>query len=339
MKLSDFDFELDNSLIAKHPSSPRDHAKMLVIGNKLTDKHVYDLPYYLRVGDLIIFNNTKVIPARLLLKKGEANIEIMLHQRLFENHWLAFTKPVKKLSQGDKLELSRESKIEILEKREMGEVKIRIISDMNEFEVLEKHGQMPLPPYIKRDIESQDKEAYQTIFAKHQGSVAAPTAGLHFTNELLDEFRSVGVDIAYVTLHVGAGTFLPVKVEDISQHQMHHEYFSISAETATKINQTKANGGRIIAVGTTTLRVLESALNKDAKVIKTEGSTDLFITPGYKFKVIDLLMTNFHLPKSTLFMLVCAFAGMDKIKAAYGHAISKQYRFFSYGDACLLMRE
>jgi S-adenosylmethionine:tRNA ribosyltransferase-isomerase len=290
---------------------------------------------------LLLSNDTRVIPARLKGRRGEAGVEVTLHKRDGESVWRAFARPAKKLRPGDRIDFADGFAADVSEKGEAGEVTLvfdRAGPDL--MRALEAHGTMPLPPYIKRaaDEGAKDSEDYQTVFAARDGAVAAPTAGLHFTPALLEAVEAMGVKRALVTLHVGAGTFLPVKADDTDDHVMHSEWGEIPAETARAIAETRAAGGRIVATGTTTLRVLEAAAREDGAVPAWSGDTDLFITPGYQFKAVDLLLTNFHLPKSTLLMLVSAFAGRERILAAYDHAIAAGYRFFSYGDACLLER-
>jgi len=330
MQLADFDFALPAELIAHYPVSPRDSSRLLVIGHDLCEKTFRDLPSLLRPDDLLVFNNSKVIPARLFVKKGEAKIEIFLHKKLGDNKWLAFAKPGKKLVAGDSFSVIPAQAgilaktpacagVTILDKLETGEITVQL---SNEQEIL-KYGHIPLPPYINRADEASDKTNYQTVYAKHDGSVAAPTAGLHFTKELLAKIPNK----AFVTLHVGAGTFQPVKTGNLDGHKMHSEWYEISPEVEEQIKNAK----RVIAVGTTSLRVLEASGGKAGS-----GETDIFIKPGYKFKTADALITNFHLPKSTLFILTCALAGTEKMKAAYAHAISHKFRFFSYGDACFI---
>lgn len=327
-----------------------------MVGAQLRDACVRDLPSFLRSGDIMVFNDTRVIPARLLGKRGEAKVEVLLHRRNGSN-CLCFAKPAKRLRLGDRIDFSEDFFAIVEEKRKDGQVLLHF--DEKDFDKkLVRYGLMPLPPYIEkkrsviarsevtkqskagspRAFGARDDDDYQTIYAKHEGSVAAPTAGLHFTESLLQAVDAVGVKRVYVTLHVGGGTFLPVKVENTKDHVMHSEYAEISTETAVAINETKAKGGRVIAVGTTSLRTLESTADENGMIRSFSGETDIFITPGYRFKCADMLLTNFHLPRSTLFMLVCAFAGMDHMKEAYAHAITQQYRFYSYGDACLLCR-
>ena len=340
MKVDLFDFDLPRERIAEHPVNPRDAARMLdLTGAERSDRIVRELPDVLQPGDLLISNDTRVIPARLFGKRGEAGIEVTLHKQEGLARWAAFAKPAKKLRVGEIFKVADDFEAEVLSKKDGGEVLLQFnVAGADLIAALEKYGVMPLPPYIRRDKggDDQDKSDYQTIFAQKDGAVAAPTAGLHFTPELLANLDARGINRRTITLHVGAGTFLPVKVDDTDDHKMHAEWGSISPEIADLINQTRANGGRIVAVGTTSLRLLESAAREDGVVEPFEGETDIFITPGYKFRGVDMLLTNFHLPRSTLFMLVSAFAGFEKMKAAYLHAIKAEYRFYSYGDCSLL---
>ena len=340
MKVDLFDFELPRDRIAEHPANPRDAARMLDLsGDGTQDRIVRELPDVLRPGDLLISNDTRVIPARLFGKRGEAKVEVTLHKQEGLGTWVAFAKPAKKLRIGETFKVNDEFEAEVLAKKDGGEVTLRFNkTGADLIAALEEFGVMPLPPYIRRDAggDDQDKSDYQTIFAQKDGAVAAPTAGLHFTPELLANLDARGINRRTITLHVGAGTFLPVKVDDTDDHKMHAEWGSISKEIADLINDTRANGGRVVAVGTTSLRLLESAAREDGVVEPFEAETDIFITPGYKFRAVDMLLTNFHLPRSTLFMLVSAFAGFDRMKAAYQHAIDNEYRFYSYGDCSLL---
>lgn len=344
MLLSDFDFNLPTDCIAQHPIVPRDAARMLRVSPQLgqagiiKDSQISQLPDILEADDLLICNDTKVIPAQLYGKIDNRDIGVTLHQYLSDYDWKAFVKPAKHCHIGDVIRFSADLSAQILAK-ESGELTLRFLTDSdNLFEPIKSHGQMPLPPYIKRKRggEDADRVNYQTSYAKREGAVAAPTAGLHFTDDLFQSLEDKGIGVEFVTLHVGAGTYLPVKVDDISQHKMHSEYGEITAEISEVINQAKREGRRIIAVGTTSLRLLESAADNDGIIKPFAGETDIFITPGYTFKAVDMLFTNFHLPKSTLFMLVCAFSGIDLMKQAYCYAIDNGYRFFSYGDACLL---
>ena len=339
MKVEAFDFTLPPERIADRPALPRESAKLLVVDETLHDYTVADLPELLREGDLLVFNDTKVIPARLRGTRRSAKIEVTLHKNVAADSWHAFAKPAKKLKLSDIIQFSDDFTALVTEKFDGGEVALSFSASGPELmEKLMEYGEIPLPPYISslRAVDEQDKRDYQTIFAKDEGAVAAPTAGLHFTEALLAQFRARGIDMITTTLHVGAGTFLPVKVDDTEDHKMHAERGFLSAETAAKINDTRARGGRIVAVGTTSLRLLESAADEAGIIHPFEGETDIFITPGYRFRAIDLLITNFHLPKSTLFMLVSAFSGLETMKTAYAHAIDNKYRFYSYGDCSLL---
>jgi S-adenosylmethionine:tRNA ribosyltransferase-isomerase len=341
MKTADFDFELPNDCIADRPVSPRDAARLLVVGEALRDMTMRDLPSLLEPGDVLVFNDTRVLPARLRGRRGEARIEATLHKQEAASEWRAFARPAKRLRPGDRVEFAPDLSAEVADKGEGGEVLLRFnVGGPDLIAALQRHGEMPLPPYIRREggADERDRADYQTMFAEIEGAVAAPTAGLHFTPELMRGLRERGVTPVPLTLHVGAGTFLPVKVEDVAAHKMHAEYGEITEATAQAVNQARAAGGRVVAVGTTVLRLLESASDEDGVLHPFAGDTDIFITPGYRFRIVDLLMTNFHLPKSTLFMLVCAFAGMARMKAAYGHAIETGYRFYSYGDGSLLKR-
>jgi S-adenosylmethionine:tRNA ribosyltransferase-isomerase len=339
MKTSLFDFDLAESLIANAPVSPRDASRLLVVADELQDKIVRELPQFLRAGDIMVFNDTKVIPARLYGKRGEARIEILLHKKSGPQSWQCFARPGKKLRVGDTIIFGDDFSARVFAKHYDGQVVLEFNASGEAFHAaLNRHGQMPLPPYIERDANDRDAHTYQTIYAANEGAVAAPTAGLHFTPELMAAIDALGVERAQVTLHVGGGTFLPVKVDDTDAHVMHSEYAQLSADTAQRINEARKAGGRVIAVGTTSLRTLESAADASGQLQKFDGETAIFITPGYQFKAVDVLMTNFHLPRSTLFMLVSAFCGLGRMQAAYQHAIDKSYRFYSYGDACLLFR-
>jgi S-adenosylmethionine:tRNA ribosyltransferase-isomerase len=341
MKTAEFDFELPPERIAERPVSPRDAARLLAVDGGLRDLGVRDLPALLNPGDVMVFNDTRVLPARLRGRRGEAGIEATLHKQETANEWRAFARPAKRLRPGNVVEFAPDLSAEVLEKGEGGEVLLRFDkSGPDLISALYDHGEMPLPPYIRRKggADMRDRSDYQTMFAEVEGAVAAPTAGLHFTPELMRAIAERGVAAVPLTLHVGAGTFLPVKAEDIEEHRMHAEYGEISAATAEAIGAARAGGGRVLAVGTTVLRLLESAAAEDGTLGPFAGDTTIFIPPGYRFRIVDLLMTNFHLPRSTLFMLVCAFSGMDRMKAAYAHAMAAGYRFYSYGDACLLER-
>lgn len=339
MDIELFDFQLPNEQIALRPVSPRDSARMLLVdGDSLDDAHVYDLPDLLAPGDVMVFNDTRVIPGRLTGKRGEANIQVTLHKRETDAVWRVFAKPAKKARLGDIIDFDG-LKAEVIAVGDDGERTLAFrLEDEAMGEALESHGVMPLPPYIaaQRAVDDADKSDYQTVYAEKDGAVAAPTAGLHFTPELLTRLKDRGIHFAHVTLHVGAGTFLPVKVQNTDDHKMHSEWGEISPETAELLNEARKKGGRIVSVGTTSLRLLESASTEEGVVEPFSDDTDIFITPGYRFKAVDMLMTNFHLPKSTLFMLVSALAGMTEMRAAYDYAIKNAYRFYSYGDSSLL---
>jgi S-adenosylmethionine:tRNA ribosyltransferase-isomerase len=342
MKLDDFDFHLPEELIATRPAKPRSSARLLLAqGGSITDRHVYDLPAILRPGDRLILNNTKVIPARLngtRLRDGAgAKVEVTLMEPAAEG-WRVMAKPLRKLNPGDVVRFSDDLSATVVER---GGEDARLVFDRTgaDFDAaLRAAGAMPLPPYIaaRRAPDEQDNEDYQTVFARRSGAVAAPTASLHFDAALLDRLRAMGVEFTEVTLHVGAGTFLPVKVQDVTTHRMHAEWGEVTPEAATQINATKAAGGRVIPVGTTALRLIESAA-RSGRMEPWTGETDIFIYPGFRFHVTDGLMTNFHLPKSTLLMLVSALMGKDRIDRIYAHAVKDRYRFFSYGDASLLL--
>lgn len=333
---SDFDFEMPPELIASHPLQKRDASRMLVVdGDNIADRHIRDFLEYLRAGDVVVFNNSRVIPARF----NASGHEITLHTAdSTDNHiWWGLCKKFNKLNIGEKLLLDDGTEIQVLDKDNDSGLKLEFLCK-NVFDVLNRVGKMPLPPYMKRAAEDTDRERYQTVYADPIGSMAAPTAGLHFTPELLQEITARGAKIVNVTLHVGAGTWKPVKTEDLSQHKMHTEWCCITDAQAEIIN----NATRVIAVGTTSMRTLESAARNatcGARVAPICSGTDIFITPGYKFRAVDVLLTNFHLPKSTLFMLVSAFSGLDTMKNAYAHAVAEKYRFFSYGDCCLLFKK
>ncbi|MGE0108674.1 MAG: tRNA preQ1(34) S-adenosylmethionine ribosyltransferase-isomerase QueA [Bdellovibrionales bacterium] len=344
-RLADFDFALPEDLIAAHPAQPRDHARLLhVKGKTLADRHVYDLPDLLREGDLLVLNNTKVIPARLYGLRGDIKVEVMLNKPQEDNHalWSALARPGKRLKVGQTIKFADNFEAAVVEKCESGEILIRFdVQDSALFERLKQHGHIPLPPYIKRPHgdTKEDRSDYQTVYAAHEGAVAAPTAGLHFTESLFKQLQEKGISTCEVTLHVGTGTFLPVKTERVAAHKMHAEWGEITETTAALINRAHQEGRRVIAVGTTSLRLLESACDNSGIMHPFVGETDIFITPGYRFKAIDAMITNFHLPKSTLFMLVSALAGLDNMHHAYKHAIDSGYRFYSYGDANLLERD
>lgn len=334
---SDFDFELPNELIASHPLEKRDASRMLVVsGDKIQDKYIHDFIPYLQPGDVVVFNNSKVIPARF----DASGHEITLHTSVTDKNWWGLCKKFNKINIGDILNMPDGTKIKVIDKDEESGLLLEFNCD-NVFELLDKYGKMPLPPYMKREEESADRERYQTVYAEPLGSMAAPTAGLHFTDELLSAIEKAGAKIVKVTLHVGAGTWMPVKTENLNEHKMHSEWCCITEEQAEIINNAK----RVIAVGTTSMRTLESAhklateAGQNKRVLPICQTTNIFITPGYKFGAVDVLLTNFHLPKSTLFMLVSAFSGLDEMKSAYAHAVLEKYRFFSYGDCCLLFRK
>ena len=341
MKTHDFYYDLPKERIAQTPVEPRDHSRLLVMDRftgEMEHRHFYDITDYLRPGDLLVVNDSRVLPARLYGYKQDtgAHMELLLLEQKENLLWECLAKPGKKAKPGTKLIFGDGLLTgEVVEVKEDGNRMVRFTCDENFYSVLDQIGQMPLPPYITEKL--QDKERYQTVYSKELGSAAAPTAGLHFTPELMDKIRAMGVDFASVTLHVGLGTFRPVKAEEVTQHKMHSEHCLLPKETAEKILQTKAKGGRVIAVGTTSCRTLESVATFTGKIQPWEGYTDIFIYPGYEFKVLDGLITNFHLPESTLIMLVSAFAGREHILHAYEEAVQLEYRFFSFGDACLFL--
>jgi S-adenosylmethionine:tRNA ribosyltransferase-isomerase len=340
VRVSDFDFDLPTERIALRPVEPRDAARMLVVRpDGLADHGVRDLPQLLRAGDCLVFNDTRVIPAQLEGQRGEARIGATLHKREGLRGWRAFIRNGRRLREGDEIIFGAGVSASASDKGDDGSWLLTFAGDEAVEVLLNRAGTMPLPPYIasKRAIDARDATDYQTMFAEREGAVAAPTASLHFTPELIAALDAAGIGRETLTLHVGAGTFLPVKADDTDDHQMHAEWGRIDAETAARLNVVRANGGRIIAAGTTVLRLLESAVREDRMIAPFEGDTAIFITPGYRFKAIDGLITNFHLPKSTLFMLVSALMGLDTMQAAYGHAINSGYRFYSYGDSSLLL--
>ena len=349
MRVDLFDYELPEKCIALRPVSPRDAAKLLVVREDGSREHrtVRDLPELLRSGDAIVVNNTQVIAARFIARRGPrdekgagAEIEVTLHRRAAPDRFLAFVRPAKRLKPGDRLEMAPGLGATILTRNE-SEIELRFeLSGAALDAAIASQGTMPLPPYIasRRAPDARDSHDYQTVFASQPGSVAAPTAGLHFTDELFSRLEAKGISRHAVTLNVGAGTFLPVTAEDTSAHTMQAEWAALSRETADALNETRAQGGRIVAVGTTALRTLETAADEAGRLHAFSGDTRLFITPGYRFKCVDVLLTNFHLPRSTLFMLVCAFSGTEIMKSVYAEAIAESYRFYSYGDACLLFR-
>ncbi|PWE56437.1 tRNA preQ1(34) S-adenosylmethionine ribosyltransferase-isomerase QueA [Metarhizobium album] len=359
MRVDLFDFDLPEDNIALRPAEPRESARLLVVRPDaepmLADHHVGDLPSFLRPGDALVFNDTKVIPAQLegIRRRegaGGQQVSATLHMRVAPDRWKAFAKPGKRIKVGDRISFGHNGDVCLLgtldaaveEKGEGGEVTLLFdLSGPALDEAIAIAGHIPLPPYIaaKRPDDDQDRRDYQTIYAREEGAVAAPTAGLHFTPSLFETLDKAGIERHFVTLHVGAGTFLPVKADDTADHKMHQEIGTVDAATAARLNAVKASGGRIVCVGTTSLRLIESAAADDGTIRPWSGATGIFITPGYRFKAVDVLMTNFHLPRSTLFMLVSAFSGLETMRAAYAHAIETGYRFYSYGDASLLFRK
>lgn len=343
MRVDLFDFDLPQDLIAQRPVSPRDSARLLDIAETgLADRTVRDLPTLLKRGDLLVFNDTKVIPARLFgTRAGGGKVEALLIRDLGAGQWLSFARPAKRLRIGDSLSFSAGLTAKIAGKQDDGAVELAFDASGAEFlAALETGGSVPLPPYIRGGVaDARDRADYQTMFARHDGSVAAPTAALHFTPDLMKALGDAGIGTATVTLHVGAGTFQPVRVDDTDAHTMHAEWGEVSDATAAAIVETKRRGDKVVTVGTTALRLLETvARDHDGTVKAWRGETDIFIAPGFSFRVADMLLTNFHLPRSTLFMLVSAFAGLARMQAAYGHAVASRYRFYSYGDCCLLRR-
>ncbi|BCH66185.1 S-adenosylmethionine:tRNA ribosyltransferase-isomerase [Agrobacterium vitis] len=350
MRVDLFDFDLPDENIALRPANPRDQARFLIVrpdgSPMLEDRRVFELPSFLRAGDALVFNDTKVIPAQLegvRIREGAERtpVSCTLHMRVAANRWKAFARPGKRIKQGDVIDFDGLSAY-VAEKGEAGEIDLEFAASGPDLDrAIANVGHIPLPPYIaaKRPEDGQDRTDYQTIYAREEGAVAAPTAGLHFTPALFEALDKAGIERHFVTLHVGAGTFLPVKADDTDDHKMHQEIGHVSAETAEALNAVKARGGRIVSVGTTSLRLLESAASEDGRLLPWSDATGIFITPGYSFKAVDVLMTNFHLPKSTLFMLVSAFAGLETMRAAYAHAIESGYRFYSYGDSSLLFRK
>lgn len=358
MRVDLFDFELPEERIALRPANPRDSARLLAVDpnteTQFSDLVVRDLPDLLNPGDVLVFNDTKVIPAQLegtrIRDEGAASVSVTLHMRVGPNAWKAFARPGKRIKEGDRLQFGHSGNACLLgaldatvtEKGEAGEVTLTFdLSGPALDEAIATVGHIPLPPYIasKRPEDDRDRADYQTIYAREEGAVAAPTAGLHFTPQLFERLDQKGIERCFVTLHVGAGTFLPVKADDTTEHRMHHEIGHIDGATAAALNAAKARGNKVICVGTTSLRLLESAADDNGRLSAWSGSTDIFITPGHRFKIVDRLMTNFHLPRSTLFMLVSAFSGLETMRSAYDHAIQSGYRFYSYGDASLLTRK
>ena len=339
MRVDEFECVRPCARCAEHPIEPRDAARLLLVSDSIADRRIGDLPSLLRAGDVLVANDTRVIPARLTGTRGAATIEVTLHLDQGGGIWRAFVKGARRIKAGDTIRFADDFAADVIEKSPEGDVLLRFSHEGAALKArLERHGRMPLPPYIHRgrDGDQRDRHDYQTMFAAKDGAVAAPTAGLHFTPPLLAALKEAGIGHETVTLHVGAGTFLPVKALDTNDHRMHAEYGVIDAAIAARLNAARAKGGRIVAIGTTSLRVLESAADASGEIKPFAAETTLFITPGYRFRAVDVLLTNFHLPRSTLFMLVSAFAGLERMKAAYVHAIAERYRFFSYGDACLL---
>lgn len=340
MRLDLFDFDLPEDRIALRPAAPRDSARMLVLeGERTEDRLVRDLPACLKPGDILVFNDTRVIPAQLEGRRGEAKVGATLHKREGLRSWRAFIRNAKRVREGDRIDFGAGVAAVAGERGGDGSFLLTFAGEEPAETLIARAGRMPLPPYIasRRPTDARDAEDYQTMFAREEGAVAAPTAALHFTPRLMDSLEARGIDHVTLTLHVGAGTFLPVKTEDTEDHTMHAEWGRIEAETAERLNAVRAKGGRVISVGTTSLRLLESAADETGWIAPFEGDTDIFITPGYRFRAIDGLMTNFHLPRSTLFMLVSALMGRERMLDAYAHAIREEYRFYSYGDASLLL--
>jgi S-adenosylmethionine:tRNA ribosyltransferase-isomerase len=340
MRVDLFDFDLPADRIALRPARPRDSARLLLVqGAKIDDRQFLELPKLLKPGDVLVFNDTKVIPAQLEGRRGETRIGATLHKREGPREWQAFLRNAKRARVGDTIDFGEGVHASVVEKSDAGSALIHFHGNEPVELLLERAGRMPLPPYIasRREVDDTDRDDYQTMFAREEGAVAAPTAALHFTERLLGALDARGIGRETLTLHVGAGTFLPVKTDDTGGHVMHSEWGRIDPATAERLNSARASGGRLIAVGTTSLRLLESAADEDGTIRPFEGDTAIFITPGYRFKAIDGLITNFHLPRSTLFMLVSALMGLEVMKSAYAHAIDGGYRFYSYGDASLLI--
>jgi S-adenosylmethionine:tRNA ribosyltransferase-isomerase len=342
MRVDEFDFTLPQERIALRPASPRDSARLLVVRpRRLEDRIVSELPQLLRRGDVLVLNDTRVISAQLEGRRGDASIGATLHKREGPREWRAFVRNARRVRIGDRIDFGTGVHAVAVEKREDGTILLAFEGAEPVEILLERAGRMPLPPYIagRRPADARDADDYQTMFAREEGAVAAPTAALHFTPRLVEALDAAGIGRETLTLHVGAGTFLPVKAEEVSQHRMHAEWGRITPEAAERLNRARGAGGRIIAVGTTSLRLLESAAGPDGRLAAFEGDTAIFITPGYRFRAVDGLLTNFHLPRSTLFMLVSALMGLDRMRGAYAHAIETGYRFYSYGDASLLLPE
>jgi S-adenosylmethionine:tRNA ribosyltransferase-isomerase len=341
MRVDEFDFELPPECIAQRPAEPRDAARLLAIRRDgLADRVIRDLPDLLSPGDLLVFNDTRVVPARLEGRRGAVRIEVTLHQALDADLWRVLARPAKRLRPGDRIGFAEDFTAEVVERRPEGDVVVRFDrGGADLMAALHRHGRIPLPPYIRGGVaDERDRSDYQTLFARREGAVAAPTAALHFTPDLLAALEARGIATTLLTLHVGAGTFLPVKVADTDDHVMHEEVGILPEAAAEAIARTRAAGGRVVAIGTTSLRLIETAAT-DGVVRPFAGTTRLFVTPGFRFRAVDLLLTNFHLPRSTLFMLVAGFAGLERMRHAYAHARDAGYRFYSYGDACLLERE
>ena len=343
MLISEFDFELPENLIAQEPLQKRENSRMLVLDRfdkTIADAHFYDFPKYLKPDDVIVLNNTKVFPARLFgATETGAKVEIFLVNEIENNIWETLARPAKRLKTGKKIVFNEHLSAKVLDRTEEGRVVLEFSADGDFDEILDRIGKTPLPPYIRREDDDfdKDRERYQTVFAQKRGAIAAPTAGLHFTPEILDEIKNSGASVAEITLHVGYGTFEPVRVEDLSQHKVLPENYEISIETAEILNRAKAENRRIIAIGTTTTRCLETSISRHGKFVSERSAADLTITPGYKFKAIKGLLTNFHLPKSSLLVLVSTFAGHEFIMNAYTHAVAEKYRFYSYGDCMLIL--
>lgn len=339
MLLSDYHYNLPDGLIAQHPHEPRDHSRLMVLNRttgEVSHQHFYNVPDYLEPGDTLVFNNTRVIPARLIGTRADTGgkVEVFLLNRLNHNEWETLVKPGKRARPGTTISFGEELSCEILDSTEFGGRVVRFTFQGAFEAILDRLGETPLPPYIRERLE--DGERYQTVYSCESGSAAAPTAGLHFTEEMLENLKQRGINLAFITLHIGLGTFRPVSVADITQHVMHREYYSISPEAAQIINQTKEKGHRVVAVGTTSVRTLET-VGTDGRIEAGAGWTNIFMYPGFEFKVIDAMVTNFHLPESTLLMLISAFAGRENVLAAYEIAVNEDYRFFSFGDAMLIL--
>ncbi len=341
MRTQDFDFDLPERLIAQRPARPRDTARLLVVGDRLEDRRMQELPLLLKAGDLLVLNDTKVIPTRLIGRRGTAKIEVTLHKQTGPAQWLAFARPARKLIPGDRLTFPGEMTASLESKGEAGKVSLAFdAGDAELLAYLEAEGGMPLPPYIRKGKgDDADRRDYQTLHAKVAGAVAAPTAGLHLTKALRTALVLRGVETVSLTLHVGAGTFAPVRDEDPRNHRLHSEWGTVGEDVVAAVAAARVRGGRIVACGTTVLRLLESAAGEEGNLTPFRGETGIYILPGYRFRVVEALLTNFHLPRSTLFMLVSAFAGLERMQIAYAHAIAEAYRFYSYGDTTFLTRE